>query len=218
MKKFLSVLALLLIPSITHASTILQFTEVQPFNTPFTLTSNGSSTTLTANKAVNVIFDPSFCLVNGCGGVTNGIYELTLDASSLSPASVSGSAVSEQFGGTLSLTNGSINLLSVSFTDLLEGSLGGSSPTLEASQPPDFFSGSSNVFDPSKLGVPRGFSLSFSNLNGGLALDGTTIHSGVMDGTGTFSATPIPEPTSMMLLGTGLLGLVSQIKRKNRSL
>ncbi len=212
-----AVLAALAAPA--SAATILQFSEIGPFNSPFVFTGNGTSTTLTASKEVNVTFDPAFCLVAGCGGVTNGAYDLELTAASIGAShGLRAGRSPEQFSGELSLTNGSVDLLTVLFTDLVQGSLDGSSPTLQASQPPDVFSGSSTVFDPTKLGIPRGFALSFSNLsNGGLGLNGTSIRSGVADATGTFSATPIPEPATLMLFGTGLLGLLSALRTRREA-
>ena len=204
------------------AASILQFTEVQPFNTPFTFTENSTNTatTLTASKAVDVAFDPSFCLVVGCGGVSNGIYDLALNATSLGSATNTAGIITQPFGGTLSITDGAVDLLTVNFTDLVQGSLDGSSPTLQASQPPDLFSGSSTVLDPTKFGVPRGFALSFSDLtNGGLGLTGSSIRSGLADATGTFSVTPtaIPEPATLVLFGTGLLGLLRVMRKAPRA-
>jgi hypothetical protein len=80
-------------------------------------------------------------------------------------------------------------------TDEAIGSAGGSNPTLNGSDPPDMFTGSSAVFDPAKLLAPRGFALSFSNWSPGLAITGVapnaTIASATADATGTFNATPL---------------------------
>lgn len=208
------------VPMAASATTFLQFTEAGGFNAPFVLTNNGgSSTTLSATKTVTASFDTSFCLVVGCGGAVSGAtYNLTLTANSTSAASLVAGEISQDFGGTLSITQGAINLLSINFSDTLSGALGGSNPVLQSSQPPDIFNGTSSVFDPAKLGQPRGFSLSFSALSGGgLGITGTSIRSGAADATGTFNASPtaVPEPTSMLLLGSGLVAVARRI-RKNR--
>lgn len=216
MKKFALALILLLIPAVSYASTILQFNEVS-FNTPFHVTTNGVTSTISAvNVPINVVFDPGFCLVAGCGGVTNGVFNLNLSATSTSAATVNAGVVRESFGGVISVTNGAINLLTVNFSDVFTGPLGASSNiAMGSAQPPDIFTGSSTVFDPAKLGIPRGFALSFSNYNPGLSLTGTTISAASADATGTFNATPpatVPEPTSIVLLGSALLFVANRLR------
>jgi hypothetical protein len=218
-QRFLSVaLALALVPTVASASTFLQFQQLT-FANPFAITTNGGLTQSFidgVNVPVNVIFDPGFCLVAGCGGATNGTYLLTLHAQSNGPAQLvnGGNDLNQPFQGSISILQGAFNLLTVNFTDQFAGALNGSSPTLAASQPPDAFNGSSNVLDPAKLGTPRGFSFSFSDFlnasNQGVGLTGTTLRAATADLTGTFSAQQVeavPEPMSLFLLGTGLLAV-----------
>jgi hypothetical protein len=214
MKKLVLILALSLIPSVAMGSTFLQFNQVL-FNTPWNIV-NGTTITAT-NVQVNVNFDEGFCLVVGCGGVTDGVFLLNFSATDTGAAVNNAGIISQDFAGFISFTSliGGINLLTVNFSDELSGSAGGSNPTLNSSQPPDIFTGSSDVFDPLKLGVPRGFALSFSNWFPGLSIVGGNIGSATADATGTFNAqNVIPEPASLILVGLGLM----TISRRMRSI
>jgi hypothetical protein len=199
------------------ASTILQFNQVT-FNHPFVITQVGGFTSIqTTDIPVSVVFDPSFCLISSCNGQTNGIYLLSFIAFNSGPANQLNEVIEQNFAGMISFhsINGLVNLLTVNFSDEVTGSAGGSNPTLNASQPPDLFSGTSDVFNPAKLNIPRGFALSFSDWTPGFGVTSSTISSARADATGTFNASasvPVPESGTLVLFAISLFALSMSVR------
>jgi hypothetical protein len=221
----------LFMPRVAGAATItfMQFTEVN-FNAPVTFTNDGSgNTTIVAtNVLVDVGLNESFCLNVGCDGFddTQDVV-FNLNAGSTGAATSVGGVVTQPYAGSFSFTQGGINLLTVTFSDELSGSEDGSNPGLNASDPPDTFSGTSDVLDPDLLLAPRGFAFSFSAFTsageGGLVIVNQSVASGTADVSGTLNASPlqvseVPEPASLVLMGSGLAAIATRIRRRRKSL
>jgi PEP-CTERM motif len=200
------------------ASLIIAFGQSGTSNT-LTVTNNGSSpdatTTLTITDAPVIItsIDPD----SGQSAPFSAF--LSFSATSNGAAVVSGGTLTQYFGstgtpGTFCITSGTgctgTNYLSGDLIDVVTGTVGGSSLTYQATTPPATdVTFTSDVIPTTDLTLDRAFSLSFTNLSSVVADVDNSLGSTTAAVSGNASAdvpTPAPEPGSLALLGSALVG------------
>jgi hypothetical protein len=214
MKRYLlaaGMAALLIAPLEAQADQILAFGQTSQTN-DVTLTANGGGTQTTL-----VATDAPINITQIFGGGTPAAF-LDINATSVGAATPLGAGFQQHFNGTFSLTSlaGDMgtNYLSGSFQDLAFGV--NTVLIVGSSNPPDVITLTSDVIAAGELGLPQGVAFSMSNFTPPVSLDGTTLASGTASVTGTFDATPVPEPISLGIIGIGIAGL-GYVRRARRT-
>lgn len=214
MRLVLGLIASALLAFSANAAQISAFGQNSNSNT-VTGTANGTNTATTIT-----VLDAQVTISQLFGNITPITADFDMSATSTDAAqTVLGLAV-QHYNGTFCITSGpscgGVNFLSGTFTDAAVGALGGPGLVVNVNNPPDTLTLTSSVIPASDLAPPNTFNLGFSNLSA-LNICGNTLCSFNASFAGTVSANEVFEPSSLTLLGVGLLGTILLVKKRNAS-
>jgi hypothetical protein len=192
--------ALLALPTVASANVILTFG--QSANTQaITATENGAQTATTLSAT-----DVAIGITQIENGAPVGAFFDLSAASDGSAVPILG-GTAQKFSGFFSINslanNTGVNYLSGTFTDVTFGT--GPGGALSVGAPPDALTFTSDVI--TSLALPAAIGLGFANVLPAFVQVGDSIGSFTSSVSGTFSASAVPEPASLLLLGIGMLGI-----------
>jgi hypothetical protein len=178
---------------------------------------SGSNTVVATDNGVttniNIAAGTLVTLGGGLFNVSGASFQMA--ATSIDAAITVSGAILQHYSGTFcvsSIAGCGGNFLSGVFTDAAFGASGGAGLVIQVSSPPDSLVLTSNIVPADLLLDPSSFNLTFVNLGPALhttsaGIGASTIGAFTASFTGDVSASAVPEPLSLAVLGVGLLGL-----------
>ncbi len=166
----------------------------------------------TATEVVGTAIPVTIAQYIGGGAPISAFLNFDLNSSGV--ATLLLGQILQPFNGTFSFTSlsggGGTNYLSSVFTDFVFGINGGSSLTLNSSEPPGTVSFTSDILDVTSLEIPRALSFAFADVTPEGLIVGSTLRGFTSSVSGTVSALtpPIPEPSDLAVLGAAGVALL----------